>query len=113
MPNGSPDPNDPEWKRNNPYGRYEESPKHHPNTRNGIGKPPCDGQAALNRSILVDQGPARIAIEGNRFVIFRQTSPHVFHGYIVEEFKTLHQIEREALFYAKLIRHIAKGGIIK
>ena len=107
---GGPDPDDEDWW---PHGRYEESPKHHPNARNGIGKPPREGQVALNRSIQIKNGPDRIAIEDNNFVILRQTSPRVFHGYIVEEFKILKQAEREALFYAKLVRHIANGGIIK
>ncbi|MCX5923079.1 MAG: polymorphic toxin-type HINT domain-containing protein [Candidatus Dependentiae bacterium] len=107
---GGPDPEDEdEWT----YGRYKESPKHHPNARNGIGKPPRKGQAALNKSIQIKNGPDRIAIEDNHFVVLRQTSNRVFHGYIIEEFKSLRRPEREALFYAKLVRHIANGGIIK
>jgi len=107
---GGPDPEDEdEWT----YGRYEKSLKHHYNAGNGIGKPPWNGQAALNRSIQIKNGPDRIAIENNHFVVLRETSSRVFHGYIVEEFKVLRQAEREALFYPKLVRHIANGGIIK
>lgn len=55
--------------------------------------------SALNRSILIDKGPARIAIEDNHFVMLQETSPEVYHGYIVEEFKNLPRKAKESLFY--------------
>lgn len=112
-PGGSPDPNDDDWKKQNPNGLYVESPKHHPNSRGAIGRSPKNGQTALNRSVLMDEGPSRVAIEDNHFVVLRQTSSRVYHGYIVEEFTNLPRAAQKSLYHAKLVRCITKGKIIK
>lgn len=82
MPSGSPDQNDDDWKQNHPHGRYKESPKHHPNTRNGIGKSPRDGQAAFDNSFEITESPHRIAVQDNNIVVLRLTQINEFHGYI-------------------------------
>ncbi len=93
-PNSSPssDPNDPENKKKKeekPNGDFEETPYHHPKSRNWKSPSPKNGQRALNNSIEVKNSDQRIAIDDNKFVVLKRTSPGKYHGYVVENFKSL------------------------
>jgi hypothetical protein len=77
------DDNNNENKEEYPNGKCKESDYHHQNSRKE--KSPCaeDGQHCLNYSLPLDtiEGAARIAIEGNNFIILRQTSTEVYHSH--------------------------------
>lgn len=46
---------------------------------------PKDGQSSLNKSIPVKPTTTRrISVEGDKFVVFDETSPGIFHGHIRE-----------------------------
>jgi hypothetical protein len=116
----SPDPDkDPDKnkknKEKNPNGEYEENPKHHQNSKGDIGKPPPDGQKALNESIAVPGKDFRVAIQDGKIVQLNQHSPGRYHGYIIEKeaYKKLSDIAKNALYDAGLIRDTATGRVVK
>ena len=111
---GGPDPEDEdEWNKKHPHGRYEESPKHHQNSLERIGKPPRDGQSALDISVETKNSSQRVAIQDNQFVILKRTSDGVYHGYVIENFDSLTQKLKEAFYYGDLIDSIKSGRIKK
>ncbi len=66
-----------------PHGLYEDALYH---TKNGSGrKSPCpkEGQKCLDRSLSIEGSPHRVGIEGDAFVVFKQTSTGNYHGYVV------------------------------
>ena len=67
-----------------PNGKYETSPAHI--RGNSIkSPPPKNGQAALDNSIQVKgHVPRRVSIYDGEIVVFQQTTPGVFHGYVVQ-----------------------------
>ena len=105
----APDPDDEEWKKKHPHGRYEENPKHHQNSRGNVSKPPRDGQAALDNSIEVPGRDCRVSIQDNQIVMLQQHRFGRYHGYIVEDFKVLHRSVKNALYEAGLIKDVVKG----
>lgn len=121
---GGNNPNDPDDKNKkensnkfepvkHPNGEYENNPKHHQNSKGDIGKPPRDGQAALDSSIEVPgKERARVTIEDKKFVMLKQHSPGKWHGYIVENFKNLPQKAQNVLSKAGRCDH-KSGRIIK
>lgn len=94
---GSPDPDDDEWKKKHPHGRYVESPKHNQNSRGRIGKPPRDGQAALDNSFEVHGKRYRIAVQDGNVVQLMRTAINEYHGFIVEETRLLRDAAKTAL----------------
>lgn len=84
-PNSSPpiNPEDPEWKKKHPHGRYEDAGYHHPNSKGIKNPPPKNGQRALDNSHKIEKvnSPHRISIDDGEFVVLKQTSPGLFHGY--------------------------------
>jgi hypothetical protein len=74
---------DDEFKKNHPYGRYEDV-GYHKNHHSGQKSPrPLDGQAALDRSFPIDKGSDnRIGISNNQFVALNKTSEGVYHGHV-------------------------------
>ncbi|MBP9765346.1 hypothetical protein KBD08_03340 [Candidatus Babeliales bacterium] len=96
-PNHAPDPDDEEWKQKHPHGKHIESPKHHPNARNSIGKPPRDGQAALDNSFEVLGKKYRIAMQDGNIIQLVRTTAKEYHGFIVEEWLTLDKAAQKTL----------------
>ena len=109
---GAPEPDDEEeWKKKHPYGRYEENPKHHQNSRGNISKSPRDGQAALDNSIEVPGKDCRVSIQDNQIVIFQQHEIRKYHGYIVENFHSLDSQVQRALHLAGRVINPKTGKI--
>lgn len=66
-----------------PHGIYEDAP-YHTNNDNGIkSRRPKDGQSALDNSVAIKSSRHRIGIEGDKFVIFKQTALGKYHGYLI------------------------------
>jgi hypothetical protein len=106
------EPTGPIDPKKHPNGEYENNPKHHPNSPDGIGKPPVDGQKGLDESIKVPgKEDIRVGIEGKKFVVFHQHVPGKWHGYIVEKFNDLRPAVQKALSKANLVN--PKSGKIK
>jgi hypothetical protein len=63
-----------------PNGRYENNPKHHPNSIGNISRPPIDGQKLLDNSLEISPG-YRVWVEGEKFYELRQHTPGKFHAY--------------------------------
>lgn len=92
-----------------PHGVYEPSPKHHPNTKPGIGKPPHDGQKALDESLPVpnkgsDKIKQRVTIQDKKIIILKEHLPGKWHAYIEED------INRQGASAAKQV--LVEAGII-
>lgn len=65
-----------------PHGIYEDAGYHHQNSQGTKSSCPKDGQKCLNNSWQIDGSlNQRVGIEGDKFVIFKQTSVGKFHGY--------------------------------
>ena len=109
---GAPDPDDEEWKKKHPHGRYEENPKHHQHSKGNISKPPRDGQAALDNSIEVPGKDCRVSIQDSQIVMLQQHRPGRFHGYIEGNFYNLDpQVQRALRLAGRVIN--TKTGKIK
>ncbi|AXK60696.1 hypothetical protein C0J27_02990 [Candidatus Chromulinivorax destructor] len=80
-----------------PHGTYRPSPKHHPNSPDHIGKPPRDGQDALDNSFSVEKSTQRVAVQDGKVVILKYEEEDIYHGYIVEDITTLPQKVKDAL----------------
>lgn len=77
-------PEDPD-KKKYPHGKYEDATYHHQNSKNGKSPSPKNGQNALDNSLKIkEDAPHRIGISNGKFVVLRQTSPGIFHGYTCE-----------------------------
>ena len=65
------------------YGRYEKAPYH--NKGNPVKSPaPINGQAAHNNSVQIKPtSPTRVGISNGQIVLLPQTTPGVYHGYVV------------------------------
>ena len=99
-------------KKKHPYGIYEENPKHNKNSRNGVGKPPRDGQSALDESIKAKDGQ-RVAIQDRKIIALKEHELGKWHGYIEEDFYKLDRAAQQALVDAGWVRSIKSGKIIK
>ena len=97
--------------KNNFNGKYVNNPKHHQNSKGNIGKPPINGQKALNESIEVPGKKYRIGIENKKIIQFPQHCPNEYHGYIVENYHELDGAAQKALSKAGLVN--SKSGKIK
>ncbi len=66
------------------FGTYKDA-LYHGKYKSGCKSPrPFDGQKSLDYSLPIEgYSSQRIGIEGNYFIIFKQTSPGVYHGYRV------------------------------
>jgi len=103
-------PRDPRENKDNdkdkhPHGKYEDNPKHHPNSRGNISKPPKNGPEVFKNSI--EAGPGRrIGLENGKLVEFQEHTPGTYHGYVIdslEAFKNLNPNVMKALRKAKWI----------
>lgn len=92
---------------------YTGNPKHHQNSKGEIGKPPYDGQDLLNQSRIAPGEKYRVAIQDNKYVIFREHSPGKWHGYVIDNYDKLQPGERNAFYKAGLIHSVKSGKIIK
>ncbi|MBI2352808.1 hypothetical protein HYV11_01020 [Candidatus Dependentiae bacterium] len=119
---GCPDPNDDdpeddndddEFKKKHPNGRYQASPKHHPNSSKNVGKPPRNGQAALDSSVEVLGKNYRVAIQDGKIIVLRPHECGVYHGYIVNCFQQLDPAAQAALLKASLVINPKIGRLVK
>ncbi len=101
-PDDPKDPKDPKKKYTYQHGRTDESKKHHKNSRDGVGKPAKDAQAALDNSFEVKDSTQRIAVEKDTFVVLKETAPGLYHAY-VSEWANLSQKLKNALVKAKVV----------
>ncbi len=108
---GAPDPEDDPEGGSYRNGRYEESPKHNPNSPKNVGKPPRNGQEALDNSISVKGSTQRVAIQDGKFVILKKTAQGTYHGYVVEKFSDLVQSVKNALYENGLVKSVNSGKI--
>lgn len=108
-----PDPGDPNNDKNknneHPHGIYKDVPYHHKNS--GKYKSPCpdNGQHCLNYS-LPTKTTQRIAMEGDQFVVLRQTLPGEYHGFKVS-WEKLHRSLKQILIDHGFVKR--SGKIIK
>jgi len=86
-----------EFKKQHPYGKYRGSDKHHENSRDGISKPPRDGQKALDNSYEVRDSSQRVAVLDGNVVILKYEEDGVYHGYIHEDLRTLSKKVKDTL----------------
>jgi hypothetical protein len=71
-------------KEEHPHGIYEDAGYHHPNSYGNKSPCPQNGQKCLDNSLLIeDSVKQRVGIEGDKFVVFKQTASGKFHGYVV------------------------------
>jgi hypothetical protein len=93
-------------------GIYEENPKHNPNSRDGVGKPPPNGSKALQESIKFKDGQ-RVAIQDKKIIVLKEHEPGKWHGYIEKDFHNLDPDAQKALVKEGWVRSIKSGKIIK
>jgi|SRR5581483_609724 len=80
----SPNPKKPDEEDDeHPHGIYKDAGYHHPNSRGRKSPSPKDGQRCLDYSLPYINNQ-RIAIEGDTFIVLKQTSPGKFHGHTIE-----------------------------
>jgi len=104
----------PEWTKKYPNGEYRQSAKHNPNSPNGIGKPPCDGQAALNNSFSVEKSRERVTVQDGKIIVLKFEEEGIYHGYIVEDFFSIKNVStQQALVDNGLVRSMKSGAVIK
>lgn len=111
-PNSSPsiDPNDPEWKKKHPHGRYEDAGYHHANSRGKKSPAPKDGQGALDHSVQIsNESPRRIGVSEGEIVILTRHGDGLFHGH-VRLWNQLMPEMKNVLEKAKLVN--GKGKIL-
>ncbi len=78
-------------------GKYKGSDKHHANSPDDIGKPPRDGQKALDDSFAVQGSTQRVTVQDGKVVILKYEGQGVYHGYIDNNIISLDQDVKEAL----------------
>ena len=103
----------PEYKNKYPNGKYRGSDKHHPNSPDSIGKPPKDGQKALDNSVPVKGSTQRVTTEDGKIVILKYEEDGIYHGYLVEDFHSLKDGGvRKALLDNELVRNAKSGKVL-
>ena len=69
---------------------------------------PKNGQASLDKSVCIKSTTTRrVSVDGNKFVVFDETLPGVFHGH-VREWNQLTQNMKNALIDAGLANRRGK-----
>ena len=94
-------------------GKYVGNPKHHKNSKGNIGKPPKDGQKALDESVFVKDKKYRIGVEDGKIIKFNKHLPGEYHGFVVEDYNKLDREAKDALYEAGLIKNKTTGKISK
>ena len=113
-PKVEPKEGSPEWNNLHPHGKTHDSNKHHPHSRDGIGKPPRDAQSALDKSFEVKGSKERVATEDGKIVILKETSNGLYHGYVVDDFHSIKNANvKQALVKNGLVNNIKSGKVIK
>jgi len=102
-----------EWKKQHPHGEYIQSAKHHENTPDYIGKPPRDGQAALNNSFSVEQSTQRITVQDGIVVVLKYEGNGIYHAYIHEDVSTLRKKVKDALVDNGYLKDATSKKLIK
>ena len=102
-----------EWKEKYPNGKHRSSAKHNPNSPDYIGKPPRDGQEALNNSFDVEKSKQRVAVQDNKVVILKFEEDGIYHSYIVEDVTTLPLKVRDALVENGFMKDVTSKKLIK
>jgi hypothetical protein len=95
------------------HGKTHPSAKHHPNSRDGAGKPPRDAQEALDNSFKVEKSTQRIAVQDDKVVVLKKTGEDLYHGYVVEDLNTLSQNVRDALVDNGFLKNATSKKLIK
>lgn len=95
------------------HGKYKPSAKHHKNSPDDIGKPPRDGQAALDNSFYVEKSRERVAVQDGNVVILKYEENKIYHGYIHEDVKGLTQKVKDALVENGYMKDATSKKIIK
>ena len=106
------DPKKPDDKYTYKNGKIDDSNKHHPNSPDGVGKSPRDAQKALDDSFDVKDHDQRIAVQDKKIIIFQESAPGQYHGYIVENYQSLEPFIKQALLAAGLIKNIKTGKLV-
>ncbi len=99
-----------EHENEHPYGIYEDAPYHGEQDNPLKSKRPKNGQAALDKSIPLND-TRRIAVDQGEFVVLDQTSKGVYHGH-VRSWRELDMKMKVALDKAGLV-NFKKGRIRK
>ena len=95
------------------HGTYRPSAKHHVNSPNDVGKPPRDGQAALDNSFLVKGSRERVAVQDGKVIILKYEEQGVYHGYIDINIKTLDPAVKDALIENGYLKDAKSKKLIK
>lgn len=96
-----------------PNGTFRPSAKHHQNSPGDVGKPPRNGQSALDNSFPVEDSKERIAIQDGNVVILKYEEDGIYHGYIAEDITTLNIKVRKALVKNDYIKDPTSKKLIK
>ena len=100
--------------KKHPERTYEPNPKHHPNAKDGIGKPPENPEKALDNALKVPGKEKQlITVQDEKIIVFKEHRSGKWHGFVVEKFKDLSREAKNALYDAGLVRDITKGKITK
>lgn len=96
---GSKKPDDEEdKKKKQPNGEYTDAGYHHINSSGKKSPSPKNGQKALDCSIQIKQtSSGRIGISNGEFVVLRETTKGVYHGYVVNTWNELEPLMQQAL----------------
>lgn len=98
-------------KEEKPARIYEPNPKHHQNSKDGIGKEPKDPHNLLQQSKKGPDEHQRVAVQDDKYVIFREHSPGKYHGYIVEKWTDILPKQRTAFYRGGLVKSPKSGKI--
>ncbi len=107
---GNNNKNDKDKDKKYPHGKYENNRKHHKNSPKNIGKPPIDGQKALDKSIKVPGKDYRLAVENGELIKFQEHSPGKYHGYRVDPSQKIIQLDKNILQESGLAKQLNKGN---
>ena len=113
-PSVEPAKGSPEYAKKYPNGKYKPSKKHHENSPDDIGKPPRDGQAALDNSFEVKESSQRVVVQDGKVVILKFEEDGIYHGYIVQDYHSLTSDNvKNALVKNGLVNSFKGGKVIK
>ncbi len=94
-------------------GKYKGSAKHHANSPDNIGKPPRDGQAALDNSFAVEKSTQRVTVQDGDVIILKYEEKGIYHGYIHDDVKGLDTKVKKALAENGYMKDATSKKLIK
>ncbi len=96
------------------HGKYNKDSYHTTKGSKTKSPAPKDGQAALDRSLLVDGSRERVTTENGKIVILKYESEGVYHGYTVEDFFSIKNTNTQKFLVKNgLVNSMKDGKIIK